>query len=103
MVNMYKIDYIFKLYQQSLNNLYDSVLNLFQNSILLFSRMQMVIDKLAKYLKQGGEILFRDYGRYDMVELRFKPGQCLTNHFYVRGDGTWVYFFTEGKKFILFL
>lgn len=63
--------------------------------------MQMIVNKLARYLKTDGQILFRDYGRYDMVELRFKPGQCLTNHFYVRGDGTRVYFFTEGNLFYL--
>lgn len=64
--------------------------------------MPAILTKLVKYLKPGGHILFRDYGRYDMVELRFKPGQCLTDHFYVRGDGTRVYFFTEGKNKILF-
>lgn len=43
---------------------------------------------LFALLKPKGYILLRDYGLYDMTQLRFKPGHKISDNFYMRQDGT---------------
>lgn len=43
---------------------------------------------LFALLKPEGYILLRDYGLYDMTQLRFKPGHKISDNFYMRQDGT---------------
>ncbi|XP_036042014.1 mRNA N(3)-methylcytidine methyltransferase METTL8 isoform X3 [Onychomys torridus] len=80
----------------------DAVLLVFVLSSIHPGRMQAVVHRLSRLLKPGGMLLFRDHGRYDNAQLRFKKGRCLSENFYVRGDGTRAYFFTKGEVHRMF-
>ncbi|KAJ1606367.1 methylase [Cryptosporidium canis] len=65
---------------------------------------QDVIARCSKSLKSGAILLFRDYGRYDMAQIRFAKSSKskITDNFYVRYDGTFAYYFTTQELQSLF-
>lgn len=73
----------------------DVVILIFIFSALAPSQWQQAMDNVWALLKPGGIVLFRDYGRGDLAQVRFKKGRWMEENFYVRGDGTRVYFFDE--------
>ena len=53
-------------------NSVDIVIMVFVFLALHPDQWKQAVDNLSKVLKPGGEILFRDYGRYDLAQVRFK-------------------------------
>lgn len=75
----------------------DVVLMIFIFSALNPRQWDQAVRNVWRVLKPGGQVLFRDYGRGDLAQVRFKKGRWMEENFYVRGDGTRVYFFEQDE------
>lgn len=75
----------------------DVALMVFIFSALSPLQWKKAVDNVYRILKPGGEVCFRDYGRGDLAQVRFRKGRYLEENFYIRGDGTRVYFFDKDE------
>lgn len=75
----------------------DIALLIFIFSALSPLQWKKAVGNVYRLLKPGGEVCFRDYGRGDLAQVRFRKGRYLEENFYVRGDGTRVYFFEKDE------
>jgi len=77
-------------------NSIDIAILIFVLSAISPQHMSKVLTKIHRLLTPSGLLLFRDYGRFDMTQLRFfakKSPNKMGENYYRRGDGTFAYFF----------
>lgn len=67
----------------------------FLSALPTVAGIEAVFAQCARALRPGGCLLVRDYGAYDMTQLRFaaKKGRRVAPNVYCRADGTLARFF----------
>ncbi|XAR67598.1 tRNA(Thr) (cytosine(32)-N(3))-methyltransferase [Bertholletia excelsa] len=81
----------------------DVVTLIFMLSAVCPAKMPLILQNIRKVLKPNGCILLRDYavGDYAQVELH-KRNRMIIENFYIRGDGTCAFYFSEESLSTLF-
>ena len=76
----------------------DIVTLIFVISAIPPNKLKQSIENICKTLKPGAQVLVRDYAAGDLAEVRLekkKSHRKLDENYYIRGDGTFVHYFTE--------
>ena len=71
----------------------DLAMMMFCLSAVSPEKMKQAVSNVAKVMRPGGVLWFRDYAEADHAQMRFKNESRISHKFYVRGDGTRSYFF----------
>ncbi|OVA04465.1 Methyltransferase type 12 [Macleaya cordata] len=74
----------------------DLITMIFVLSAVAPEKMTLVLQNIRKVLKPNGLVLLRDYAVGDLAQERFTcKDQKISENFYVRGDGTRAFYFSE--------
>ncbi|XP_017777291.1 PREDICTED: methyltransferase-like protein 6 [Nicrophorus vespilloides] len=82
------------LVQETASDVVDIATLIFVLSAIHPEKFFATLKNIHTVIKPGGILLFRDYGLYDMAQLRFKAGHKIADNFYMRQDGTRSYYFS---------
>ncbi|KAK1274776.1 hypothetical protein QJS04_geneDACA000803 [Acorus gramineus] len=81
----------------------DIVTMVFVLSAVAPEKMPLVLHNIKKVLKPNGHVLLRDYANGDLAQERLiSKDQKISENFYVRGDGTRAFYFSENFLTSLF-
>ncbi|KAH9387013.1 uncharacterized protein NEMAJ01_1909 [Nematocida major] len=75
----------------------DIILLIYTLSAIHPSAHERIFGLIHRSLAEGGIVILKDYYEMDLTQLRFKEHQALEKNFYVRGDSTYVYYFTRER------
>ncbi|XP_030552539.1 uncharacterized protein LOC115756772 [Rhodamnia argentea] len=84
------------LNQQIPSSSVDIVTMIFVLSAVSPEKMHLVLQNIRRVLKPKGHVLFRDYATGDLAQERLTcKDQMISENFYVRGDGTRAFYFSN--------
>ncbi|KAG6505250.1 hypothetical protein ZIOFF_037604 [Zingiber officinale] len=109
-VTMFELDYqivyfIIQMIYSFVDSIGDYLISwqIFMLSAVSPINMPAVLQNVRTIIKPNGYVLFRDYAVGDFAQVKLaNKGQMISENFFVRGDGTCAFYFSEDKLSDLF-